>query len=222
MSRLIRPCPDCPGVRYEGEPCRCCEAIAQARREGLERVAALEAALREAVGYLTAEADIHAGAEEGYHKGFEAGLAYSQHDADRCTCGNVKRGRPCKMDCPNQGGTTGSYSLTSPDHPYVMHGTVRTTDPVLVTEPGPEDLQPLVDELRRRVVAMTAEANAAAMRHHMRERYHDAQLAGWRQVCLDHGIAPDAGSLRVHLEDIRDCTRSIDRLLRLAGREVGR
>lgn len=71
MSRLIQPCPDCPGVRYQGEPCRCCEAIAQARREGaseaLERVAALEAALREAVGYLTAEADIHAGAEEGYH-----------------------------------------------------------------------------------------------------------------------------------------------------------
>lgn len=38
MSHLIRPCPDCPGVRYEGEPCPCCAAIAQARREGAEEM----------------------------------------------------------------------------------------------------------------------------------------------------------------------------------------
>lgn len=103
--------------------------------------------------------------------------------------------------------------MTSPDHPYTMHG---------APAPDPQDQQLLVDELRRRVVAMTAEANASALRHHLRERYHDAQLAGWRQVCIDHGIQPDAGSLRVHLEVVRDSTRSIDRLLRLAGREVGR
>lgn len=38
MSRLIRPCPKCPGYYYEGEACRCCEAIAQARREAAEEM----------------------------------------------------------------------------------------------------------------------------------------------------------------------------------------
>jgi len=40
VSRIIRACPDCPGVRYEGEECPCCRAIAQAHLDG-------QAAMRE-------------------------------------------------------------------------------------------------------------------------------------------------------------------------------
>lgn len=112
--------------------------------------------------------------------------------------------------------------MTSPDCPYVMHGTVRVSDPTTATEPTAEDQQRLVDELRRRVVAMTAEVNQSALRAHLRERHHDAQLAGWREACIDHGIQPDAGSLRVHLDNVRDTLRSLDRLLRMFGREVAR
>lgn len=34
MPRMIRPCPDCPGVCYEGEPCRMCAALAAAHAAG--------------------------------------------------------------------------------------------------------------------------------------------------------------------------------------------
>lgn len=47
MSRLIQACPDCPGVRYEGEACRMCAALVAAREEGVAagwRAATVEAA----------------------------------------------------------------------------------------------------------------------------------------------------------------------------------
>ena len=117
--------------------------------------------------------------------------------------------------------------MTSPDCPYVMHGsTVREPEPTNDTrdenEARIQDLEALVAELRRRVEAMTAEANAAALRYDMRERYHEAQIAGWREACIDHGVQPDAGSLRVHLDIVLYTVRSIDRLLRMFGREVAR
>lgn len=87
-------------------------------------------------------------------------------------------------------------TMTSPDCPYVMHGALPTT---------PD----LVADLRRQV-------EEAARRQALREERHDAQLAGWREACLDYGIQPDSGSLRVYLQTMRDALRSIDRLLRIA------
>ena len=80
--------------------------------------------------------------------------------------------------------------MTSPDSPYLMHG----------VPPVPPDQNPLVRDLRRRLADESHTICRLERGMYQRERYHAAQLEGWRQVCLDFGITPDSGSLRVRLE----------------------
>lgn len=41
MTTMILACPECPGVRYEGEPCKMCAALKDARAAALAEVLAV-------------------------------------------------------------------------------------------------------------------------------------------------------------------------------------
>jgi hypothetical protein len=49
-----------------------------------------------------------------------------------------------------------------------------------------------------------ADGNLLADRLFAQEARHRAAIDGWRQVCIDHGITPDAGSLRCALRRLAD------------------
>jgi hypothetical protein len=100
----------------------------------------------------------------------------------------------------------------SPDYPNGMHG---ADVPCMGHDlHGPDVLAELRAEVERlkhdRTAAQEcaqrtqADGNLLADRLFAQEARHRAAIDGWRQVCIDHGITPDAGSLRCALRRLAD------------------